>query len=408
MKSMLEFRLTEEQLKLKETIKEFVDKEVKPDCRRREKIEDPAQRVPWDWITTLSKMGLRTMVVPEEYGGSGVDWHTICVAAEELAVGDLGLAIALNQTWIFTLNITEVANDEQRARYLPPFMADDTFLLAAGMTEPDAGSDHFLPYNEPGHGARTTAVPAQYNGRDGWVINGRKHYISNGGTAKLYTIMARTDLTRGGIEGLSAFFVELGTPGFTIGQIHNKIGQRLVQNAELVFDDCWVPAENLIGVEDRGRESLALVSSKRRRINSESATALGVGRAAFEDALPYAQQRVQGGKPIIQHQAIKLMLADMATHIKAARLLIWQAAWNADHPEEFDPSAGRMANQFASEVAFQVCKMAVEIFGGAGIMRESPVEKYLRDAATLLHSGGTNQINRLRVGDALEGLPTLV
>ncbi|MFQ5879287.1 MAG: acyl-CoA dehydrogenase family protein, partial [Dehalococcoidia bacterium] len=322
MKSIVEFRLTEEQEMLRKTLDQFVEKEVKPDCRRREKIEDPAERIPWDWITALSKMGIRTLAVPEEYGGGGAGCLTLCIAGEELAVGDLGLSVIFDQTWKFTYFITAAANQEQRNRYLPRFMEDDTFLLAMGQTEETGGSDHSLPYNEPGAGLRTTAVPARRNGHDGWLINGRKIYISNGGIAKLHVIRARTDPTTGGIVGTTAFFVELDTPGFTVGRVEDKIGQRLVQNGELIFEDCWVPAENLLGELHRGWE-LALRYSRGTSNTEAAATVLGVARAAFEDALAYAKQRVQGGKPIIGHQAIKLMLADMLTQIRAARALIW-------------------------------------------------------------------------------------
>ncbi|MFQ5880238.1 MAG: acyl-CoA dehydrogenase family protein, partial [Dehalococcoidia bacterium] len=337
-----------------------------------------------------------------EYGGAGADCLTLCIAGEELAVGDLGLAVIFDQTWKFTHILTESASEEQRNRYLPRFMEDDTFLLALGMTEEIGGSDHLLPYNEPGAGARTSAVRARRAGRDGGVINGRKIYIGNGGAAKLHTILARTDPTKGGLEGLTAFLVELGTPGFTVGRIEDKLGNRLEQNAELIFEDCWVPAENLLGGESQAWGSVGGPRWFARSNAEAGATVLGVGRAALEDALAYAKQRVQGGKPIIGHQAIKLMLADMLIQIRAARALIWQAAWMVDHPEHLDPTMGQTAKIFAAEAAVQVSKMGIEIFGGAGIMRDSAAEKHLRDAVVFLHSDGANQILRLRIGNALE------
>ncbi len=401
MKSTMDFRLTDEQQALRHMIKRFVDAEVKPDCRRREAIEDPAARIPWDWITTLSRMGLRTLAVPEYLGGPGADCLTLCMAAEELAVGDIGLAVILDQTWRYTFVLTEACSEEARQRYLPRFLEDDSYVLAIAQTEPDAGSDNILPFNQPGSGLRTMAVRERRHGEDGWLINGRKMFISNGGAAKLQMVRVRTDPSRGGIEGSSYFLVELGSPGLRVGHVDDKVGQRLVQNAELIFDDCWVPASNLVGPEGRSWE-VVLRYARGKGATEGSATFLGVARAAFEEALAWAKQRVQGGSPIIRHQAVKMMLADMLGLVRTTRALLWQCAWMTDHHEDYDPALPSILKIFASEAAVNVCKIGMEIFGGAGSMRDCPIEKLMRDAMTLLHSDGTNQIHRLRIGNVLE------
>ena len=401
MESMVEYRLTEIQEDLRDAVRAFVRKEVMPHAIRREWIEDPAERLPWDWIEALSRMGVRTMTVPKEFGGPGADTITACLIGEELASGDLGLAVIFDQVWKFVPLITTACSEEQRDRYLPQFMSDDRYLLAVGLHEDNAGSDHFLPYNVPPHGAKTTAVQ---DSNGDWIINGAKSYISSGGVARLNVILARTQPGTGGVNGLGAFFVELGSPGFSIGRIENKIGQRLVQNGELIFDNCRVPARNVLGDPTNGLASLR-DHLRGRGMPEAAATTLGVARAAFEAALDHARSHVQGGTEIINHDIIALMLADMDLQLETARLLIWRAAWAADHSEKLDLRLPAMAKQYASEVAVDVCIKAMEIFGGAGIMMELPMQKYVRDSLTFLHSEGTNQIMRLRRANILRGGP---
>lgn len=402
MESIIEYRLTEAQEVLRDAVRDFVRKEVKPQALQREWIGDSQQRIPWDWIEALSRMGVRTMTVPKEFGGPGADTITACLIGEELASGDLGLGVIFDQVWKFVPLITTACSDEQRERYLPEFMSDDRYLLAVGLHEDNAGSDHFLPYNVPPHGAKTTAVQSA-NGD--WIINGTKSYISSGGAAKLNVILARTQPGTGGVHGLGAFFAELGSPGFTIGRIENKIGQRLVQNGELIFDNFRVPANNVLGDPANGLASLR-DHLRGRGMPEAAATTLGVARAAFEAALDHARSHVQGGTEIINHDIIALMLADMELQLETARLLIWRAAWGADHSEPLDLRLPPMAKEYASEVAVNICIKAMEIFGGAGIMMELPMQKYVRDSLTFLHSEGTNQIMRLRRANILRGGPS--
>ncbi|MEO8539886.1 MAG: acyl-CoA dehydrogenase family protein [bacterium] len=399
MDSPVNYRLSEEQIASRDAVRAFVRREVAPAALQQERITDPPERVPWHWIETLSRMGVRTMPVPEEFGGAGADVLTSCIIGEELAAGDLGLAVIFDQTWKFIPLITTACSLEQRERFLPEFLRDPRFLLAVAIHEDGAGSDHFLPYNVPPAGSKATAVQDS----DGnWRLNGTKTYISNGGLAKLHVVIARTLPGTGGIDGLSAFFVEQGTPGFRVGRIENKVGQVISQNAELIFDDCIVPATNLLGELHRGMRTLGK-ATRGRGMPQAAATCVGVARAAFEAALAHARTHVQGGTEILNHDIIGLMLADMDLKIETARQLTWRAAWAVQNAERGDQRLAEMSKQYASQVAVEVCVSAMEIFGGAGIMAEQPAQKYVRDALTFLHSEGTNQVMRMRQVNRLRG-----
>ncbi len=237
---------------------------------------------------------------------------------------------------------------------------------------------------------RTTAV------RDGdhWVVNGMKHFISNGGAAKLYFILFRTDTTKGVNEGVTLFIVTPDMEGFTYGRVHEKMGQRLSQNAELIFENCRVPDANRVT-----KVNGAMEERKRfvRGSNIEAAaTVLGTARAAYEEALEYARNRVQGGKPIIDHQAVGFLLADCFADYEASRRLLHYAAWTANQDDLYDPKIGFMTKCFVSEASFRIATRALEVWGGMGYMTEAPMEKYLRDATSFLHSDGTNQAMRIR------------
>ncbi len=386
----MDFRLTDEQIALQKLAHDFAEREIRPIAHEQEKIADPALRFPWEVVEKGSRMGLRTLALPEEMGGAGADVLTLCLVGEELAWGDLGIAVTFDQTWKISHFLHRLANDEQRARYLPAFLEDHRFHLAVGSTEPNAGSDNIVPYNSPDAGMRTTAV------RDGdhWVVNGMKHFISNGGAAKLYFILFRTDTTKGVNEGVTLFIVTPDMEGFTYGRVHEKMGQRLSQNAELIFENCRVPDANRVT-----KVNGAMEERKRfvRGSNIEAAaTVLGTARAAYEEALEYARNRVQGGKPIIDHQAVGFLLADCFADYEASRRLLHYAAWTANQDDLYDPKIGFMTKCFVSEASFRIATRALEVWGGMGYMTEAPMEKYLRDATSFLHSDGTNQAMRIR------------
>jgi len=391
----MDFMLNEEQTRWRGIAREFSEGVIKPDVLRRDRLPTAAERIPWDWIRQADRRGLRTLGVPQAFGGAGVDIMTLCLVGEELAVGDLGFAVIMDQCWKMAHIFKDAMTPEQQKRFIPPFVADPEATTAIGFTEPGAGSDHQGYYDSPDIDFRATAV------RDGdaYVINGTKRYVSNGCMAKLYFIVARTDPAKSLREGGSVFVVPSDTPGFRAGFFHEKGSQRLATNGTFHLENCRVPVGNLLvgeGLMARLRAEF-MPGSKAEA----AATALGVGRAAYEYALQYARQRVQGGKPIVQLQTVAMMLAQMAMKLDAARMQIWKAAWLADHGQPEARIAGLLAKVNASETAFEACKLAGEILGGASIMHEHPVEKYLRDAASFLHSDGTNQICLLRAAAGL-------
>ncbi len=402
---MVDFQLTEEQLALRQMAREFVKREIKPIVKERERIEDPVKRFPWDIIKKASELGLRTLALPVEYGGGGAGYLTRTITLEELAVGDMGIAITFLLLWKFSPLLVTATTPEQRERFLRPFIEDDTFLICLASTEAesDKGWDYFQPAYPPGSAPRTTA---RRDGNGDWVINGSKAFISNGGAAKLYLVVARTDPKKTGpTAGVSVFIVPADTPGFSVTRIMDKCGHRLCHNGELFFDNCRVPKGNLLGKEGEGR---LIINTMTRRTSwfLDAACPLGVGRAAYEAALDYARERVQGAKPIIQHQAVGMLLADMAISLEAARNLVWKAAWIADHPEiedVFKSPLPPMAKVFAFEAGFRVAADAMHMMAGVGILRELPMEKYLRDTASFLHSSGTNEMLRLRLAELLAG-----
>ncbi|MGZ5175531.1 MAG: acyl-CoA dehydrogenase family protein, partial [Burkholderiales bacterium] len=278
---------------------------------------------------------------------------------------------------------------------IPPFVNDPEATFAIGFTEPGVGSDHQGYYDSADIDFRTTAV------RDGdsYIINGTKRYVSNGCMAKLYFVVTRTDRSKSLRQGGSVFIVPSNTPGFRAGFFHEKSSQRLATNGTFHFENCRVPASHLLGGEGLMARLRAeyMPGSKAEA----AATVLGVGRAAYEYAMHYAKQRVQGGKPIVEQQAVAMMLAQMAMKLDAARTQIWRTAWLADRKQPEARTLGLLAKVNASETAFEACKLASEVLGGAAIMHDHPVEKYLRDAASFLHSDGTNQICLLRAAEAL-------
>ncbi|MFQ5895450.1 MAG: acyl-CoA dehydrogenase family protein, partial [Nitrospinota bacterium] len=394
------FELSEEHRAIRNLAREFARNEVAPVAPEREKIPNPEDRTPWDLIEKASRLGLRTLPYPTEYGGGGADVLACCIAGEELAAGDLGFAVIFDQTWKLAHILEEALGRAQREEWLPRLCRDHRFVTAIALTEPGCGSDHQGYYDDPSVALLTAA---RREGRE-WVLRGQKHFISNGSTASLYIVGARTDLSKTLRQSLSGFLVPRQTPGFRVGRVHEKIGQRLVMNAELLFEGARLPEEALLLGEGK------MMGEIRGRLLAcgkpeAAATALGVGRAAYEAALAHARERVQGGRPIVEHQAIAMMLADMAIGIDLARTHIHKTAWAVDHMRPYDFTLGWKCKVFASEVAFECARKAMEIHGGAGIMQELPVEKYLRDASTFLHSDGTNQMLRLRISRAAQETP---
>ncbi len=396
----MDFTLTDEQLALQALAREFAEKHLRPITAERDRMAETDPNIfPWDVLREASKVGLRTLTLPPGEGGSGAGILTHVVVLEELMAVDPGFAAVLHQGWKLAKMIENATTPSQRAYLLPRFRDDDTCTMSIGMTEPAAGTDNILPYDGP-DGGMITRADRQGNQ---WVLNGRKHYIACAGIAKLYFVLARTDFSVGVTRGTTMFFLEAGTPGLRIGRIHEKVGGRLLMNGELVFEECRLPPENVLG---RVGDGIPLMSRTFAKHSPTTASfAVGIARAAFELALAYAKTRIQGGKPIIQHAGVAMRLGEMYADIEASRAIVWKAAWCADHQEPYDPKVGLVAKLVASEMAPRVCSSAMQVLGGAGYMREVPVERYLRDALMCFHIDGLQDGVREKIGGLLAGKP---
>jgi alkylation response protein AidB-like acyl-CoA dehydrogenase len=359
--------------------------------------DDIRDRVPWEAIEEASRRGLRTLGVPAERGGGGAGVLTLCHAAEELARGEMGIAVVLDQTWKCQESIEALATDEQKDWFYSQFMDDHRYVLAIAMTEPDTGTDKYI-YTQ---GAMKT-VATKVDG--GWRLIGRKRYISNAADAKLVLMYARTTPDVPLHEGVTCFLVTSDSEGYSNGEIHEKISQRMINNAEIVLDDVFVPDGRILGAQDRalGRVGNPADVKYVRGGNVEAAaTTLGTAMAAMDAAMRWGSERIQGGVPVIEHQVIAHMMADAGSKLEAARSLVWRAAQAIDDRAPEAPKLTSMAKYHASATAVEVTLKALEVFGGAGIMMDQPIQKYLRDVISFLHSDGTQQTHAHRVIDLM-------
>lgn len=380
--------LTQDQLELVEKVRQFRTDVIDPlEPHKREWIEDPDLRFPWEVVEEGSRRGLRTLSVPREYGGADASMLDLCLTVEELAAGDMGIAVIFDQTWKIANTIGSMATQEQKEWFYPDFVSDHRFLLSIGIVEPDHATDVFMSRHLAEMDHRTVGLNTTAILEDGhWVINGAKAMPSLASTAKLVVVLAQTEPDVPIHEGGTYFLVPTDTPGFRVGRIWDKMSQRLADNAAMVFDNCRIPQSQQLGERGRARH-FPMTSGG----NIEAgATTLGTARAAYEAAVAYARERIQGGRPLIEHQAIGMMLAEMAIELEAARSLIWQAASAYDRGSTRTPLQF-MAKWFAVEAAVKVCMKSMEVFGGFSIMRDMPVQKYMRDCLSFLHSDGSQQ-----------------
>jgi alkylation response protein AidB-like acyl-CoA dehydrogenase len=369
------FALTDEQEQLRKEIREFAAREIAPNVMRW----DEASEFPHEVVRKLGEMGLMGVIFPVELGGAGLGYVDYALAVEELSAvdGSIGIIVASHNS-LCSNHIFVAGNEAQKSRYIP-LLASGKWLGAWGLTEPGSGSD--------AGSARTSAVRKG----DRWVLNGNKTFITNGHYADISVIIAVTDKSQG-TRGLSAFVVEKGTPGFRPGKKENKLGLRASDTSELIFEDCEIPAENLLGKEGEGFiDSMRVLDGGRISI---AALSLGIGRGAYDAARSYVKQRHQFGKAISEFQGIQWKLADMATQLDAARLLTLRAAVMKDSGQKTTLESS-MAKLMASEVAVKVCDEAVQLHGGYGFIKDYPVEKFYRGVKLCTIGEGTSEIQRL-------------
>jgi len=384
----LDFSLSEEQQLLRKTVREFAEAEIGPHAREW----DEKQEFPREVFTKLGALGLMGVVWPAEYGGSGMSTLDYAIVMEELSRVDAGVALSVAaHNSLSSGHIFLAGSEEQKKKYLTP-LARGEKVGCWGLTENSAGSD--------AGGTKTTAV------RDGahWVINGSKTFITNGRVADTAVVMAVTDRAKGN-KGISAFILERGMKGFRSGKKEDKLGVRSSDTSELVFEDCRVPAENLLGQEGCGFvDTLKILDRGRIGI---AAFSIGIAQAALEASMTYSQGRRQFGHPIADFQAIQFKIADMATKVSAARLLAWHAASLRDAGKEHKVESS-MAKLFASEAAVEIALDAVQIHGGYGYLKEYPVERYLRDSKLGTIGEGTSEVQRLVIARELLHLKGMV
>jgi alkylation response protein AidB-like acyl-CoA dehydrogenase len=377
----MNFVLTDEQQSIRKMVKEFAEKSIAPTAAER----DEKEYFPREIFDEMGKLGILGIPYPEEYGGVGSDFVSYALAVEEISrvCGSTGIGLSVH-TSLCSWPIFKYGTEEQKQKYLRP-LAEGTKLGAFGLTEPNAGTD-----------ASAGATVAVKDG-DSYIINGSKVFNTNGGEAEIEVVFAATNKAAG-LKGLSAFIVEKGTPGFTFGKKEVKMGIRSSVQRELIFENCRVPAANLLGKEGEGFK-IAMTTLDGGRIGVAS-QALGLAQGALEHAIKYSKERIQFGKPIASNQAISFMIADMATKVEAARLLVYRAAYNKSNHLPYSKEAA-MAKMFASDAAMSVTTDAVQIFGGYGYSREYPVERIMRDAKITQIYEGTNQAMRMVISGAV-------
>lgn len=375
------YGLTEEQIEIRNMVREFANERVRP---VRAEL-DEKEEFPTAILKELGKMDLMGLYIPSEYGGFGGHSLDYCLAIEELSRACIGVSVSYAANALGSYAILFAGTEEQKKKYMAP-LASGEKLSAFGLTEPNAGSD--------AGGIQTTAVLKG----DKYILNGTKQWITNGGEADTYTIVAMTNKEKGA-RGASMFIVEKGMKGFSFGKKEKKLGIRASATRELIFEDCEVPKENILGKEGLGFIlAMRTLDQSRPGIGSQG---VGLSQGALDEAVVYAKQRVQFGKPIIAQQAVQHMLANMATKTEAARALVYAACRTLDSGAKDVSKISAMSKLFATDTAMEVTTDAVQILGGYGYMREYPVEKMMRDAKILQIYEGTNQIQRNVIGAAL-------
>ena len=391
---MYSLRLSAEQIEFRDTVRDFVGAEIKPVVLNADRLDAGDRRLPMAVLDKASQMGLRTLALAEDQGGVGADNLTCCIVTEELAAGDADIAAVMAETSALGGALFAAMSEAQRDGFLSTFLEDDRYHLALADHEPDSDTSLGINYHRPASGRPASKTKATRSA-DCWIVNGVKDCVANASLAKLFAVEVETD------TGVRLLLVPSDSKGLTVQEdaeprwYHGSRGQ-------VTLKDCLVPADHMLG------ESVPnLRGETGRGIPLSQALNLGIGRAAYEAALDYAQLRVQGGRRIVEHQAIATKLADVAIRLEVARNVIWQAAWASDHPEAYadrslsDLPLTTIAQAFAADAIYRATKDAAECFGAMGVMRDMPLQKYLTDARICLYSGDGLSDAKLRIAEAL-------
>ncbi len=406
---MYNLHLTPEQLEFRDTVRDFVEAEIKPAALNPDRLQPFEKPLLANLLDKAAQMGLRTLALSEEAGGAGADGLTSCIVMEELGAGDVDLAAVLGQTSALGhVLFDRLMTPEQRKRFLPKFVEDDRYHLAFAGRDPGAAAGWC--YHRP-LAAESGADPVAVKQGNDWVINGNLSFVSNATVAKLFAVQARTDSKKTGANGLTTLLVPRDAPGLTVREPLKAVGEAIRWHhgagAGVAFKDCRVPADHLLGKE--GRSPFAQGEDTARGVAQLAAINLGLGRAAYEAAVDYAKLRRQGGRNIIEHQAIGTKLADCAIRLELARNVIWKAAWALDHPEAIaDRSVSDLplhviARVYTAEAVNEVALLAAECFGAMGVMRDMPLQKYVHDSMVFLHADDASGEAKLAVAEAVAG-----
>ncbi|HEX5213751.1 MAG TPA: acyl-CoA dehydrogenase family protein [Pseudolabrys sp.] len=398
---MYSLQLSPEQLEIRDTVRDFVTREIKPVALKADRL-DQCDRTPLvDLIDQASQMGLRSLALSEDRGGAGADALTSCIVTEELAAGDADIAAVLSESSrLAHVLFDQCMNDAQRDAFLPKFLNGDRYHLAFAGREPDSDTRLGVKYHRPATTEVAVKTTAAKSGND-WVVNGVKDSVGNAPVAGLFAVLVQIS----GRPTPSVLLVPADAPGVGVRAENNPWAHGVC--GEVMFKDCKVPAGNLLG--DDAAAILTGAATPGRGVPLAQALNLGIGRAAYEAALDYAHLRVQGGRPLIEHQAIGTKLGEMAIKLEIARAAIWQAAWAFDHSEAVadrslaDLPLTTFAQVYTSEAVMKTTKDAAEVFGAMGVMRDMPLAKYIHDARVCMHSGDGNTDARLRVAEEIAG-----
>ena len=391
----MDFSLNDEQRAWQMKARRFAQEEIRPISLTRDRIADPRETFDWEIIRKGSKLGFRTAAVPKEWGGHGIDFVTQAVVMAELAQGDSAIAKTFSQCWKWSHLIAASCTQDQKERFLKPFLADDTYLLGKGGTEPNAGSDNRMPPADPKAGWK---LRAERHG-DEWILNGAKVFIANGSVGKLFFIDARTDPSVGIRQGSTMFMVPSDTPGFRVGKVFNKSGWRFYQNAELIFEDARVPHANVVGEVNGGVKARSADTSDFGDLEL-AANALGICEAAVEMAMQRARTRSRGGRPLVDHQAIQLKLVEMHMLTEALRSFVMRVAWERDRALP-DAKNNVLVMNYSTEVSQRVTRLNMDIHGSTGGMMNAGADKLVRDAIIWTHLAG-DTVQRVKVMKRLQ------
>ena len=387
----MQFELTEEQREWQMKARKFAREEIRPISLQRDRIAEPAGTWDWDVIRKGSKLGFRTAAVPKEWGGYGIDYVTQALVMAELAKADSAISKAFSQNWKWSHLIAGACTEEQKKRFLTPFLADDTYVLGMGGTEPNAGSDNrYPPEDDPKAGVR---LRAERKG-DEWILNGEKTFIANGGVGKMFFALARTNPDVPVQEGGTIFMVPTDTPGFRIGKIFNKAGWRFYQNGELIFENARVPHANILG-EVNGAHRARSKGGAEFNDFELAANALGVCDDACESGLAFARSSMQGGKPLYDQQVIQLKLGEMHMLTEALRSFVMRLAYELDRTAHSQANVVLLMN-FSCDVIQKVTQLNMDIHASAGAGMNAHAEKLVRDGIIWTHLGG-DASQRLKV-----------